>query len=242
MLLEHFERDRALTGNDVFIVVGVHEDQIVSGSEFVCIGLGLCQLLTVQNNLGAEQLGLLDLIERCVGGHDDSCRNAHLRRVMRDALRVIPGRHGHDTALTLCRIELEQSDQSAAFLEGRRELLVFELEVDLGACDGRKRQGVPAGRADDAALKQGGGLANRVKGDGHVNMIPVSLYTSLRNAKSNNDRVSEVPFSALARVYPRAVPISHFRDALVGLARLVVRRTHPDGRCLVADGAYCSIA
>jgi len=83
----------------------------------------------------------------------------------------------------LFRIELEQSDESAALLEGRRELLVFELEIDLGARDGRKRQGVPTGRADDTAFQQGGSLANRVQSDGHVNMILASLYTSLRNAK-----------------------------------------------------------
>jgi hypothetical protein len=54
---------------------------------------------------------------------------------MRDALRVIPGRHGDDTAAALLGIEARELYERATLLEGRRELLVLELPTVFRICD-----------------------------------------------------------------------------------------------------------
>src|SRR3546814_10923769 len=64
---------------------------------------------------------------------------AESMRVIGDALRVV-ARGGRDHALGARRlVELEQGIERAAFLVGRGELEILELEIDRGAGHFRKR-------------------------------------------------------------------------------------------------------
>ena len=137
------------------------------------MALGFGELLTVQYHARAEQSGLLHFVEGRVDGHDDGRRNAEPRCVMGYALRMVTGRHGDHAAASLIGIEPRQLAERTAFLERSRELLVLELEVDLGSGDSRQRLRAQAGCANDLPLQQGCRRANPFDGHRHDKMIPV---------------------------------------------------------------------
>ncbi len=100
--------------------------------------LRLAQGLAGQHHLGAERLGVGDLEEGGVLGHDDSGGNAEPRRVIGDGLGVIAGRHGDHAAARLLGAERGELHQRAAVLERVGELQILELEIDLGP--GQRRE------------------------------------------------------------------------------------------------------
>ena len=159
--------------DDVLVVVGVHENEILAFGEMLRMLSGFRQMLSVQNHPGTEQLRLLHFVERRIDRHDDRCRYAESCGVMRDALRVIPGRHGDDTAAALLGIEARELYERATLLEGRRELLVLELQVHLGSGHGRQCFGFATRCSNDMTGQQRGRCADFFQGDAHAGMIPL---------------------------------------------------------------------
>ena len=104
-IFEHLERHRTLAGDDVFVVIGVDENEVLTLGQMLRVLTGFGQVLPMQDHARTEQPRLLHLVEWRVERHDDRGRYAEPRGVMRDALRVIPGRHGDDTAAALLGIE-----------------------------------------------------------------------------------------------------------------------------------------
>jgi len=138
LIFEHLERDCALADDDVLIVVGMHEDQVLAPRDLVGVVLGFGELLTMQHHPCAQQPRLLNFVEGRVDRHDDGCRDAEPRGVMRYPSRMVARRHGDYAAASLVCIESRQLAERAVLLERGRELLIFEFEVDLGTGDGRQ--------------------------------------------------------------------------------------------------------
>ena len=63
-VLEHFQRNGALTGDDVRIVVRMHPDQIALGGDRLGPRLRLRKGLAVEHDICAERLGGFDFHER----------------------------------------------------------------------------------------------------------------------------------------------------------------------------------
>ncbi len=98
--------------------------------ELAGMGIGRVERVAFEHDLGAVAFGLRHFHDRRVGRHHDRRRNAQAVRVIGEALGMI-ARRRRDHALGARRVvELEQGVERAAFLIGRGELEVLELEID----------------------------------------------------------------------------------------------------------------
>ena len=88
---QHFERDRALAGDDCRVVIGMHRDEPALAGQPIGGLACLDQALAPQHDGGAERLGAVDLGEGGRCRHHDRRRNAEPARVIGDALSVVAG-------------------------------------------------------------------------------------------------------------------------------------------------------
>ena len=100
---EHFERDRALAGDDRRVVIGVHRHQAAFARQRVGGAARGDEAVALEHDRRAERLGAVDLGERRALGHHDRRRDAEPARVIGDALRVVAGRHRDDPGAALVR-------------------------------------------------------------------------------------------------------------------------------------------
>ncbi len=156
-LLQQLEPDRALAGDDPRVVEGMDEDQPALGLDLAGAGVGLVEVLPVQDDLRAAAAGRRHLGQRRPLRHDDDGGDAELRRVERDAQAVVARAGRDDAAPALVGGELQEQVGRAALLEGARHLQVLQLDVDARA--GHRGEGlrVGAGRlGDDAGQPRAG--------------------------------------------------------------------------------------
>src|SRR6185503_5063433 len=147
-------------------VVGMDERQLALARERHRVQLGFVDLFAVQDDLGAEVARVLDLHARRVARHDDHRRSPQAAGVIRDALGVVAGRCRDDARRLLPAFEPLQLVERTALLERRGELMVLELEENLGPRRLRQGARVEARRLDDTAGNGGGGVSNAFDRDG----------------------------------------------------------------------------
>ena len=140
-LLEHFERRRARSRDDLRIVERMDEHIALLERQLARLGVGVVEHVAVEHDLGAMAGGLRDFHRRGDSRHDDRRRNTEPLRVIGDRLRVVAGRRGDHAALSLLGRKLQQFVERAALLVGGGELEVLELQPDLGADDLRQASG-----------------------------------------------------------------------------------------------------
>ena len=130
LVLKHFEADRALSGDDLVVVIGVDEDE----SLFLDHGLGgdlaVGQRFARQDDLRAMRPRALDLGRRRRLRHHDGRRDAEPLGVIGDRLGMIAGRHGDDAARPFRRGQTRHLVIGAAVLEGTGDLQILEFDVD----------------------------------------------------------------------------------------------------------------
>ncbi len=91
-LAENLDRDRALSGDDVRIVEGMHEDQVALARKNQSALEGSVVVISVQDDFGAQVHHRLNLdVDRGLRHHDDGGDSAPLRGE-RHALRMVTGR------------------------------------------------------------------------------------------------------------------------------------------------------
>ena len=100
-VLEDFEADGALTGNDFFVVVGRHDDVAVLGGEFFGFELAFGAAGAYEYDLGAESGRRFALDGGSVVGHDDDGFHAEGAGGVGYALRVIAAGVGDDAAVAV---------------------------------------------------------------------------------------------------------------------------------------------
>ena len=137
-VFEHFQRDRALAGDDVLVVVRMHPGQIALVRHGFGARLRLRDAFTVQHDLGAVGLGRRHLHERRRHRHHHARRNPQARSVIRHRLGMIAGRHGDHAALAFGFVQRRKLAARAALLERVGDLEILVFDVDLGA--GQRRQ------------------------------------------------------------------------------------------------------
>ena len=129
-LLEHLEAQGALAGDDV----GVIERRNVDGTGALgVLGRGAQRLgdrVAPQHDVGAVVAGRGELRQGDSDGHEDRGRNAQLAGREGDALGVIAGGRGHDSARLLVVAEGGDAVVGAANLVRAGALQVFALHED----------------------------------------------------------------------------------------------------------------
>ena len=132
-LLHHLEAGRALAGDHVGIVEGMHVGGVARRRTARARWRRDPLDAVVGHDLAAECLGARDLQARRIGRHDDRRLEAHQRRGRRHALRVIARRAGHHAAGKGRLVHLRDLVVGAAELEGADPLQVLGLEQHAAA-------------------------------------------------------------------------------------------------------------
>ena len=162
--LENFETNGALSGNDVFVVVGRHDDVSMLGGEFFGSGFALVGAGADQNNFRSEFRGGLALDLRGVVRHHDDRFRFQRARSVGDTLRVISARIGDYAAIPFFVRQRSDLVVSATELEGADGLLVLGLQEKTSRVFGTGLEFDEAGAFGDA-VEAGLGGAEVGKGD-----------------------------------------------------------------------------
>ena len=88
-LAEDLEADGSLSGNDERVVVRWDVDERVLLGESGALGLGLVEVVPVEDDFGAETLDVEPLDRRRRERHHDRARDAELEPGKRDSLGVV---------------------------------------------------------------------------------------------------------------------------------------------------------
>ena len=115
-----------------------------------------------QDDVRPERFGVFHFHEWRKFRHHNRRGNAEPPAMIGDRLRMIAGAHRHHAPPALFRRERHQLVHRTAFLEGRGELQIFELQIDVAAGKLRKRAGIMGGRTLDRAANDPGRRANIV--------------------------------------------------------------------------------
>ena len=109
------------------------ESEAMLGGQGVGVVAGFAQGLALEYHLGAVVHGMAHLDVRRRRRHDDGRGDPQPVGMVSDALGVVARRHGDDARPLFRLIETEQGVERTPFLERGGELMVLELDEDLGA-------------------------------------------------------------------------------------------------------------
>ena len=130
MLLQNFESESSLPGDDRVVVEGMNQGQTFLLALLDGLFVGLVIVGPVQHDLRAIGASRRNFGERCGERHHDSRLNLMASRVVSDPLRMIAGRCGDHTAGTFIMVKSEQFVQRSPLFESAGALLIIELEED----------------------------------------------------------------------------------------------------------------
>ena len=130
-LVENFEADSTLTGNDLLVVVGVDEGHARLFLQLHGLVVGVVVGTGYEADLRTEVLGVLHLHDGRAVRHTDDALDAAAGSGQRHALCVVARRAGDDALVALFFGELADLIISAAHLEAAGHLQVLGLEVEL---------------------------------------------------------------------------------------------------------------
>mmetsp|Transcript_9617 Transcript_9617/g.22294 ORF Transcript_9617/g.22294 Transcript_9617/m.22294 type:complete len:496 (+) Transcript_9617:394-1881(+) len=133
MLAQHFHRDGALAGDDVGVVEGVDEGQPLRALEFLGMGEGVAETLSMQHDLAAMAAYRVDLDLGRGHRHHDDRPTAELACRQGDPLCMVACRGADDAGSTLLGAQLRHLVVGAAQLEAEDVLLVLALQPHLVA-------------------------------------------------------------------------------------------------------------
>ncbi len=139
VLAQDLHRHRALAGDHVGVVEGMHEAQSLRLLQFQRVRMGVAVAVAVQHDLAAQRMHGVDLQLRCRHRHHDDGAAAQLLRRQRHALRVVAGRGADDAARQRLGVQVRHLVVRAAQLEAENRLLVFALEQHVVADAARQR-------------------------------------------------------------------------------------------------------
>ncbi|MCY1368666.1 hypothetical protein D9M69_556630 [compost metagenome] len=128
VLAQDFHRDGALARDDIGIVEGMNEGQVLLRLQFERMQVGIGIAVAMQHDLAAETTHCIDLQLRRGHGHHDHRARAELARAERNALRVIAGRCANHTARQLRFAQVRHLVIGTAQFETEYGLLVLALE------------------------------------------------------------------------------------------------------------------
>ena len=159
-ILGDFEPDRALTGNDVAIVIRWHDHRPGFCRKLCADGFTVLAVTVIGHHARAERAGVAEFHGRGIGRHDDGGRDAeHLRR-QRNPLRMIARRPRHHALGPVSGGNLHQPVIGAAEFEGPDPLQHFRLDENAPARAFVERHIGEQRRAHRMALDARGGGPN----------------------------------------------------------------------------------
>ena len=129
-ILEHFERDRPLPRGDMRIIERMDEGQPALDFQLARMRIGIVVFLAEQDDFGAVARSAYTFTCRRRLRHHDGDRHAQPLAVIGQPLRMIARRCRDHARARAPRVHQQQRVERAAFLVGRGELQVLELQPD----------------------------------------------------------------------------------------------------------------
>ena len=127
-LAQNLHANRALPGNHLRIVVGVHEGQVLLDCHAIGVRLRLIVRISMQDHLGPQSPHGIDLDARGRHGHNDYRRTCQLVRGECNTLCMVPSGRGNDHAGTYGRIQVRHFVICSAQLKGKHRLHVLTFQ------------------------------------------------------------------------------------------------------------------
>ncbi|MGD0788747.1 MAG: hypothetical protein ABR898_12235 [Terracidiphilus sp.] len=165
-LLEEFQANGSLTGDDGSVVEGVDESTALFGVPSQRLAAGFVVAGAVEDNLSPEAARGGDLDLRRGQRHNDLSANSESRGMERNPLRVVAGAGRDHAALALRLAEREQFVERAALFERARALQVLKLQVKWQAGQLGEVVGELARRDVDRFADAAAGGLDAAEGDG----------------------------------------------------------------------------
>ena len=173
-LLQNLQTDSALTGNNIFIVEGVHEHRAGLFGVALRLRQSLIHGHTVQFNLSTVITGCSNLRQCRTQRHVNTSLNAQTVSRQSHTLSVVTRARRHDAALLLLLGKLRHAHVRAAHLEGTGTLQVLTLKENLGTEALAQRTRMSDGGAFNNAFEQLCGTFN--VGDGHGQGVEIYAH------------------------------------------------------------------
>ena len=129
-LPQDFHGNRALTGDDVGVVEGMHKNQISLTAQLGGMLVGVIVVIPVQYDFAAQIRNGLELDFGRSQGHDDDRRDSPSAGGQRNALCMVAGGSANHPALRADCRQLRNFVVSAANFERKHRLQVFSFEPD----------------------------------------------------------------------------------------------------------------
>ena len=127
-LSQYFHGNRALAGNHIGVVKGVHKSQPLFFLQHGGVQVSVRVTVAVQQHLAAQCAHRVHLELGRGRRHDDHCARTQLVGTQCHTLRMVAGRGTDHALFELRRAQLRHLVVSAAQLEAEHRLLVFTLE------------------------------------------------------------------------------------------------------------------
>ena len=131
-LFGELETDCALPRDDVRVVVGGEVEAALPLREGPRRDLGLDAVVPAQPHVGPGAAQRVELARGAGRGGEDRAGRSHAFAGVERRQAVVAGGSGDDPTAQHVRLPRQQRVQGAAHLERTRDLLVLELEIDLG--------------------------------------------------------------------------------------------------------------
>lgn len=171
-LLDYFQTERSLAGDDGQIVVAVDVSEGLLRRDFVRLRLGFPKAGSMHDNRRPRPTAVDLFYERGIRRHHDGHWNSKLGTVIGQCECVIAGTRRDDAPLLLLRIQQQQRIPCPPFLKAPRPLQKLQLAIDLAAADFGEGGGIGTGSESNAACDAVAGGDNVGEGNcGHIGIL-----------------------------------------------------------------------
>ncbi len=163
-VLQDFEADRTLTGDDIRIIEGMDKDHSLLRKQLRLLD-ALADILPREHHIAAVAARRLLFGDGSRFRHDDGCLIARPSGRQGHSLGMIAGGSRHHPFRPDRTLQVVDLVGGPAQFEGARFLQVFQFQIHLGPGHVTEGGRIHQGRADDSAVKHFRSLPYGVKGD-----------------------------------------------------------------------------
>ena len=130
-LIQNFQTDRSLSGNDIFIIKGLHEYCACDFLQILRILIGIIEGISLQLHRNTIASRCFNFRQRSGFRHNDRSLDSHLHAGISDSLCMVSGTCGYHALLALLLCQRMQLMVSSTQLKGTGSLQIFRLDPQI---------------------------------------------------------------------------------------------------------------
>ena len=130
-LIQNFQPDRSLSGDDIFIIKGLNEYRPGDFLQILCILISIIEGISLQLHLNTIASRCLDFRQRSGFRHNNRSLDSHFHAGIRHSLCMVSGTCGNYPLLTLLRCQSMQLMIGSPQLKGTGSLQILRLDPQI---------------------------------------------------------------------------------------------------------------